>query len=277
MTSQTAELQRLDTAHYLHPFTDHAVLHRTGARVMERAQGIYMWDTQGNRFIDGLAGLGNVILRYGRDDLVNAAATQMKTLAYCPTFFHTTHPAVARLSHAVTSRLPASLNRIFFQNSGSEANETAVKIVRRYWELQGMPERQTIIAREAAYHGSTAMAASLSGIEAMHHAGGMLPLPGIARIRAPYWYRNGRDIDPDAFGMVAAGWLEEEILRLGPQNVAAFFAEPAQSAGGAICPPMTYWPEIERICRKYDVLLVVDEVVWGGLREGKLGWGANCC
>lgn len=265
----TQAWQVLDRAHYLHPFTDHAGLRQTGSRVAVRGEGVYVWDTDGNKLIDGLSGLGCVNIGYGRRELVQAAAEQMLELSYCQSFFKTTHRAAVTLAETLTAMMPPALNHVFFQSSGSEANETAVRMIRRYWDLAGQPERRVIIARELAYHGSTHMAASLSGITPMHHAGGDLPLPNVVHIQTPYFYRHGFGMDPDEFGVLAASWLEEKILEIGPDKVAAFFAEPAQSAGGAICPPMSYWPEIQRICRKYDVLLVLDEVVMGFGRTGE--------
>lgn len=264
-----AELKALDREHFLHPFTDHKAMHNSGTRVIVSARGVRVEDTDGHSTIDGLAGLGCVNIGYGRPELVQAVAEQMQRLSYCPSFFNATHPSAILLADKLASMLPEGLNRVFFQSSGSEANETAVRALRRYWTLVGKPEKRIIIARENAYHGSTHIAASLSGLEPMHKAGGDLPLPGIERINAPYQYRHGRDMDAESFGRMAAGWLEEKILEIGPENVAAFFAEPAQSAGGAICPPESYWPEVQRICRKHDVLLVVDEVVMGFGRTGK--------
>ncbi|MCX5494352.1 aminotransferase [Kaistia dalseonensis] len=264
----TAGWQALDSAHYLHPFTDHANLAKTGSRVAVRGEGVYVWDNNGDRIIDGLSGLGCVNIGYGRPELAKAVYDQMLDLSYCQSFFNTTHRSAVELADTLTSMLPEGLNHVFFQSSGSEANETAVRLIRKYWDLVGRPEKRVIIARELAYHGSTHMAASLSGITPMHYAGGDLPLPGIARINTPYQYRHGANMTADDFGVVAARWLEDKILEIGPENVAAFFAEPAQSAGGAICPPMTYWPEVQRICRKYDVLLVADEVVCGFGRTG---------
>ncbi len=261
--------QVLDRAHYLHPFTDHAGLRQTGSRVAVRGEGIYVWDTEGKRIIDGLSGLGCVNIGYGRREMVNAAAEQMLELSYCQSFFKTTHRTAVRLAETLTGMLPEHLNHVFFQSSGSEANETATRLARRYWDLEGKPGKRLFIARELAYHGSTHMAASLSGIPPMHYAGGDIPLSNVHHIRTAYQYRHGAGMDAAEFGIVAAGWLEDKILKLGADNVAAFIAEPAQSAGGALCPPETYWPEIQRICRKYDVLLIADEVVMGFGRIGK--------
>lgn len=270
---ETKLWQSIDKAHFLHPFTDHARLYASGARVAVRAEGVYVWDNDGHRIIDGLSGLGCVNIGYGRPELARVAMEQMLALSYCPSFFHTTHPSVVRLAEQLTGMLPEGLNRAFFQTSGSEANETAVRLVRKFWDLSGQSARRVLIARESAYHGSTAVAASLSGIKPMHFAGGDIPLPNIVHIRTPNIYRHGAGMDPETFGVTAAGWLEDKILEIGPDKVAAFFAEPAQSAGGAICPPMSYWPEIQRICRRYDVLLVADEVVCGFGRTGRwFGW-----
>ena len=261
--------QALDIHHYLHPFTDHAALSRRGARIVTHADGVYVWDTDGNKILDGLSGLGCVNIGYGRPELVEAAADQMQRLSFSQSFFDTSNQPAIRLAQVLIGIAPAGLEHVFFQSSGSEANETAARLVRKYWELSGKPEKRIIISRENAYHGSTMLAASLSGISQMHVAGGDLPLPNIRLIRAPYHYLNGADLSAEEFGRVAAGWLEEEILKLGAANVAAFFAEPIQGAGGAIVPPDSYWPEVQRICRQYDVLLAIDEVVSGFGRTGE--------
>jgi len=260
--------QDLDAAHYLHPFTDHKALRKSGVRVLERAEGAYTFDVDGARVLDGLSGIGCVNLGYGRTELADAAAAAMRKLSYAQSFFNTTNQPAIELAEQLVELTPPNLNHVFFQSSGSEANETAVRAVLRYWELVGQPEKRMIIARENAYHGSTMLTASLSGIPPMHHAGGPLPLEGIHHIRAPYHYLHDPDAHPDVFGLAAAGWLEDKITELGAHNVAAFFAEPLQGAGGAIIPPDSYWGEIQRICSTHDVLLVVDEVVTGFGRTG---------
>lgn len=267
---ETRQWQDLDEAHYLHPFTDHAALKSSHSRIAVRGEGVYVWDTEDHRIIDGLSGLGNVTIGYGRKELIEAATRQMTELSFCQSFFNTSHPSAILLAEKLVALTPEGLNHVFFQCSGSEANETAVRAIRRYWKLKGKPEKRMIIAREKAYHGSTQVAASLSGLPDMHEAGGDLPLDFITHVKTPYAYRNKPEgMSEEDFGELAAGWLEEKILDLGPENVAAFYAEPAQSAGGSICPPMTYWPRIQQICRKYDVLLAVDEVVMGFGRTGR--------
>ena len=267
-TLDTARWQDLDEAHFLHPFTDYLELRNEGARVVTRAEGVYVWDTDGKRIIDGLAGLGCVTIGYGRPELANAAAEQLRELSFCQSFFKTTNRAAITLARELTLLLPEGLNHVFFQSSGSEANETAIRLALRHWRLKGQPQRRVIISREAAYHGSTMMTASLSGIPPMHQAGGDLPLSNIVHIKAPHHYLNGPNLTEEKFGSVAARWLEDAILHAGADKVAAFIAEPVQGAGGAIIPPATYWPEVQRICRKYDVLLVIDEVVSGFGRTG---------
>lgn len=233
-----------------------------------RAEGIYIWDSEGRRIIDGLAGLGCVTIGYGRRELAAAAAQQMEQLSFSQSFFKTTNEPAIRLAEKLVALTPAGLNHVFYSTSGSEANETSLKLARRYWTLRGKPEKRVAIARGNAYHGSTIAMGSLSGLP---HAQGWddgPPLPGISHIGAPYWYLHGAGQSPDDFGLTAARWLEEKILALGAETVAVFFAEPMQGAGGAIIPPDTYWPEIQRICRQYDILLAVDEVVTGFGRAG---------
>ena len=269
----TSQWQRADNAHYLHPFTDYKALRAEGARVQERAQGIYVWDTDGRRIIDGLAGLGCVALGYGRVELAHVAAREMERLSFCQSFFRTSNRPAIELAERLVSLTPKHLTHVFFASSGSEANETCMKLARRYWDLMGKPEKRIFIARANAYHGSTIATGGLSGIPDIHACAGSLTLAQLEHIEAPYWYRHSNGEDAEAFGVTAAGWLEEKILAVGAEHVAAFFAEPIQGAGGAIIPPRSYWPEIQRICRKYDVLLAVDEVVSGFGRTGR--WFAS--
>jgi len=264
----TAEWQRLDTAHHLHPFTDYKALGKKGSRIITRAEGVYLWDSDGNKILDGMAGLWCVNIGYGRKELVEAGCRQLETLPFYNNFFQTTHPPAVELAALLAEVTPAGLNHVFFTNSGSEANDTMVRMARRYWDLMGKPWRHIIISRENAYHGSTMAGASLGGMAPMHAQGG-LPIPGIEHIGEPYWYKLGGELTPDEFGLKAARRLEKRINEVGPDNVAAFIAEPVQGAGGVIVPPDTYWPEITRICEKHGILLVVDEVICGFGRTGE--------
>ncbi|MEQ5801691.1 aspartate aminotransferase family protein [Halomonas sp. H10-9-1] len=270
---QTPDYQRLDRAHHLHPFTDFKALGEEGSRIIERGEGVYIIDSEGNRILDGMAGLWCVNLGYGREELVEAAAAQMRQLPYYNNFFKTTHPPAVKLAETLCRLAPGHLNRVFFTGSGSEANDTVLRMVRRYWALKGQPEKQWVIGRENAYHGSTVAGMSLGGMAPMHEQGGPC-VPGIAHVRQPYWFGEGRfgeerDRSPEAFGRECAAALEAKIRELGEENVAAFIAEPVQGAGGAIIPPASYWPAVKAVLEKYDILLVVDEVICGFGRLGE--------
>jgi putrescine aminotransferase len=265
---RTAEWQALDRRHYLHPFTDYKDLGARGSRIITRAEGIYVWDSEGNRILDGMSGLWCVNLGYGRKELVDAACEQLRELPYYNSFFQCAHPPAIELATRLAGISPARFQHVFFTGGGSEANDTVIRMVRQFWTLQGQPERQVIISRRNAYHGSTIGAASLSGMAAAHRQGG-LPIPGVEHIEQPYWFELGGGLTPAEFGRKMAGELERKIHALGADRVAAFIGEPIQGAGGAIIPPDTYWPEIQRICDAYGILLVADEVITGFGRTGE--------
>lgn len=263
----TAELQALDAAHHMHPFTSNEALATKGARVITRAEGVYLTDSDGNRILDGMAGLWCVNVGYGRTEMAEAAARQMKELPYYNTFFMTTHVPAIALAQEVTKLTPPDMNQIFFASSGSEANDTNIRLVRTYWAQKGKPNKSHIISRQNAYHGSSVGSGSLGGMAFMHAQGG-LPIPGIHHINQPDWWGEGGDMTREEFGIARAQELEATILELGEDNVAAFIAEPVQGAGGVIVPPETYWPEIQRICDEYEILLIADEVICGFGRTG---------
>ena len=264
----TREWQQSDHAHYMHPFTDHHDLGKKGARIITRAAGVYIYDSDGNKILDGMAGLWCVNLGYGRQDLIDAATRQMQELPFYNSFFQTANPPAIELSELLSQVSPPQFNMAFFTGSGSEANDTMIKLVRRYWDLVEQPSKKVIISRKNAYHGSTIAAGTMGGMEAMHKQTG-LDIPGFDHIEQPYYFGLGGDLSPKAFGLKQARLLEEKILELGAENVAAFVGEPVQGAGGVIIPPDNYWPEIQRICRKYDLLLVADEVITGFGRLGE--------
>ena len=263
----TAELQALDAAHHMHPFTADAELAEKGARVITRAKGVTITDSEGNDIIDGMAGLWCVNIGYGRNELAKVAARQMEELAFYNTFFQTTHVPAIALATRLAELAPGDLNHVFYAGSGSEANDTNIRLVRRYWEVKGKPEKTVIISRHNAYHGSTMGGASLGGMGGMHAQGG-LPIPDIVHIDQPHWYSEGGDKTPEEFGLERARQLEAKIKELGEDRVAAFIGEPIQGAGGVIVPPSTYWPEIQRVCDKYEILLIADEVITGFGRTG---------
>ncbi|SUD60424.1 putative aminotransferase [Ectopseudomonas oleovorans] len=264
----TAHWQALSQAHHLAPFSDYKQLAEKGPRIITEAKGVHLWDSEGNKILDGMAGLWCVAVGYGREELVEAAATQMRQLPFYNTFFQTAHPPVLELAHAISQLAPAGMNHVFFTGSGSEGNDTMLRLVRHYWACKGQPNKKIIIGRDNGYHGSTVAGASLGGMKFMHEQGD-LPIPGIAHIPQPYWFGEGGDMSPAAFGIWAADQLEKKILELGEDNVAAFIAEPIQGAGGVIIPPETYWPRIKEILAKYDILFVADEVICGFGRTGE--------
>jgi putrescine---pyruvate transaminase len=276
MVSETHNLtkhwQALDAAHHVHPFTDTAALNAEGVRVITTADGVYLWDSEGKKIIDGMAGLWCVQVGYGNKHLAEAGCEALRVLPYYNHFFKTTNPYTVELAAKLAQLLPDGHQHVLFAKSGSEANDTALKLIRYYWNLRGRPEKKIHISRDLAYHGVTFAAASLSGLTPMHPQWD-LPLPGFVRVPAPYWFgakaAGYGDIDPEEFGVLIARKLEDRILELGPERVASFSAEPVQGAGGVIFPPATYWPEIQNICAKYDVLLHADEVITGFGRTGE--------
>jgi len=263
-----SDWQELDKEHYLHPFTDHKDLHEKKSRIITRADGSYIYDADGTKILDGMSGLWCVNAGYGRNELVDAAADQMRELPYYNSFFQCANPPSIELAKILQEVTPSHMNRVFFTGSGSESNDTIVRMVRRYWDLMEQPERHTIISRQNAYHGSTVAAASLGGMKSMHKQGG-LPIPGIGHVDQPYWFGSDRSLSPNDFGLVAARSLEAKINELGADKVAAFIGEPVQGAGGVIIPPESYWPEVQRICDEYGVLLISDEVITGFGRLGE--------
>ncbi len=263
----TAELQALDAAHHMHPFTDGNALAKKGARVITRASGVWLTDSEGCEILDGMAGLWCVNVGYGREELAEVAARQIKQLPFYNTFFQTTHIPAIQLAKKLAELAPGDLNHVFFNGSGSDSNDTNIRMVRQYWSAKGEPERKVIISRWNGYHGSTMGAASLGGMKGMHKQGG-LPIPDIVHIDQPDWWSEGGDMSPEAFGLARAQELEAKILEIGPEKVAAFIGEPIQGAGGVIIAPETYWPEIQRIVKKYGILLIADEVICGFGRTG---------
>ena len=262
---ETKHIQALDSAHFLHPFTDFKDLNSRGARVMTKAENIYVWDSEGKKVLDAMSGLWCVNVGYGRKELADAAYSQMMELPYYNSFFQTTNVPAAQLAAKLASLAPTigdrSFKHVFYSSSGSESNDSNVRMVRRYWDLLEQPQRKIIIGRVNGYHGSTMAGASLGGMSGMH-AQGDLPLPNITHVEQPYYFENKLPGEtPEAFGVRAAGFLETKIIELGADKVAAFIAEPVQGAGGVIIPPSTYWPEIQRIVDKYGILLISDEVI----------------
>ena len=267
----TNEWQALDSAHHMAPFTDYGDLRQKGARIITHAEGHYIYDSDGNRILDGMAGLWCVNVGYGRPELVEAAATQMTKLPYYNNFFRTSNQPVAELSAKLAEITPDGLSNVFYANSGSEANDTIIRMVRHYWALEGKPEKRVIISRDFGYHGSTIMSASMGGMSGMHEQAANEP--DFAHIRPPYGFLHQGNQDEAEFAANAASWLDDKINEIGASNVAAFVAEPIQGAGGVIVPPAGYFKHIQEICRRHDILFVADEVITGFGRTGQ--WFAS--
>ena len=264
---QTGKWQAMSRDHHLAPFSDYKELHEKGPRIITQAKGVYIWDSEGHKILDGMAGLWCVAIGYGRQELADAASKQMMDLAFYNTFFQTATPPALELAKAIAEIAPEGMNHVFFTGSGSEGNDTMLRMVRHYWAVKGQPEKQVIISRINGYHGSTVAGSSLGGMSYMHEQGGVVP--GIVHIPQPYWFAEGGDQTPEAFGIWAAEQLEKKILEVGEDKVAAFIAEPIQGAGGVIIPPDSYWPKIREILAKYDILFVADEVICGFGRTGE--------
>jgi putrescine---pyruvate transaminase len=262
------ELRKLDVEHHLPAQANYAEIERLGgSRIITRAEGSTIYDGDGNALLDGMAGLWCVNVGYGRQEIVDAAAQQMQELPFYNTFFKTATPPTVMLAAKLAEKLGGKLQHVFFNASGSEANDTVMRLVRYYWSLKGEPKRTVFISRKNAYHGSTMAGASLGGMAHMHPIGG-LPIPGVEHVAQPYKFGEGFNEDEEAFGARVAQEIEDRIIKVGPENVAAFIGEVVQGAGGVIIPPKGYWKRVEAICRKYGILLVVDEVITG---FGRLG------
>jgi putrescine---pyruvate transaminase len=267
----TNDWQQADLDSYLHPFTDYKGLQKDKAKIIVRGEGCHVWDSDGNKYLDGLAGLACVNIGYGRKEIGQAVVDQINTLSYFNSFFKASNKPAIQLAEKLAEITPSGLNHVFYANSGSEANDTALRMVRQFWALEGKPEKNVIISREMAYHGSTVAAGALSGMPPMHEQAAVVD--NIEHIQCPYKFAYGRDMDEEEFGVLAAGWLQEKIMEIGADRVAAFFVEPIQGAGGAKIPPKNYFVEVQKICTENDVLLVVDEVICGFGRTGN--WFAS--
>lgn len=264
-----AELRRLDLAHHLPAQADHKLLFELGgSRIITRADGVYIHDGDGNAILDGMAGLWCVNVGYGREELAKAAYEQMLELPYYNTFFKTATPPPVKLAAKIAEKMGGALSHVFYNSSGSEANDTVFRLARHYWALKGQPQRKIFISRWNAYHGSTVAGVSLGGMRPMQ-AQGDLPIAGIEHVIQPYAFGEAFGEAPADFAARAAQAIEDKILEVGPENVAAFIGEPVQGAGGVIIPPDGYWPLVEAICRKYGILLVCDEVICGFGRLGE--------
>ena len=268
MTTTVTPAAQSDRDHHLHPYTELRTLERDGPLVIVRGEGVQVFDEQGKGYIEGMAGLWCAALGFSETRLADAASRQMHTLPYYHSFSGKVPGPVATLVREMIRWAPVPMARVLFANSGSESNDTAFKLVRYFNNALGRPQKKKIIARNKAYHGVTAAAASMSGLAVMQRDFD-LPLPGIVRVGCPHYYQFALPGETqEQFVDRLARELEDTILREGPDTVAAFIAEPVQAAGGVLIPPAGYFARVQEILRRYDVLLLADEVVTG---FGRLG------
>jgi 4-aminobutyrate--pyruvate transaminase len=268
-TLDTAALVKLDIDHMLHPVTNlhqHAL---TGPLVLERGSGSRIWDTDGKEYIDGFAGLWNVNVGHGRSVLAEAARQQIETLAFAPTFFGLATPPAIQLAAKMAQLYPGPVNHFNFTSGGAESNETAIKIARYFWSIQGKPEKTTILSRLQGYHGIAMGSLSATGIPAYWQHFGPRPA-GFIHLTAPYAYRNAGELDEAGFVDALVRELEETIEREGAHTIAALIGEPVQGAGGVIVPPEQYWGRVKQVLDRHDILLIADEVITGFGRTGTL-------
>ncbi|MEK9625755.1 MAG: aminotransferase [Gammaproteobacteria bacterium] len=263
----TEELWRKDRDHNIHPWTNFASFKNEGSLVMSHSEGPYVYDSDGNQFIDGIGGLWCVNIGYGRDEMAEAIADQVRQIPYYSTFNHLTTPPAATLAAKLAELAPGSLNHVFFGTGGSMANDTAVRIIHFYFNRLGKKNKKKIIARTDGYHGSTYLAMSMTGVTFDHQGFDLAP-DLVHHIPAPNCYRRPEGMTEEEFCDAKVADLENKILELGPENVACFIAEPIMGAGGVIVPPKGYHRKTREVCDKYEVLYISDEVVTG---FGRLG------
>jgi 4-aminobutyrate--pyruvate transaminase len=263
-------LHARDIAYHIHPYTNMRKHERTGPIVIERGEGIYVYDDQGREYIEALAGLWSVGVGFGEKRLVEAAARQMAKLPYYHTFSHKSHQPAIELAEKLVKMSPAGLDHVFFTNSGSEANDTVIKFVWYYNNALGREKKKKFIARNGGYHGITIASGSLTGLQ-VNQRGFDLPLPFVTHVTCPHFYRFAEPGETEeTFADRLAAELEATILAEGPETVAAFIGEPVIGAGGVLVPPRTYWEKVQAVCRRHDVLVVADEVINGFGRVGTL-------
>ena len=272
MLEQSNELTAWDRDHFFHPST-HMGMHARGEtpnRVMAGGEGVTIWDTSGRKSLDAFAGLYCVNVGYGRQKIADAIAAQAKSLAYYHAYVGHGTDASIRLSKMIIDRAPKGMSRVYYGLSGSDANETNIKLIWYYNNVLGRPEKKKIISRWRGYHGSGVMTGSLTGLAGFHNAFD-LPRAPILHTEAPYYYRReDRSLSEEQFAQYCADQLEKLILAQGPETIAAFIGEPVLGTGGIVPPPKTYWQKIQAVLKKYDILLVADEVVTGFGRLGSM-------
>ena len=260
-------LWRKDRDHNIHPWTDFATFKDEGSEIMAEAEGVYVYNAKGDRYIDGIGGLWCVNIGYGRDEMAQAIADQVRSIPYYSTFTHLTTPPAAELAAKLATLTPATINHVFYGTGGSMANDTAIRIIHFYFNRLGKPNKKKIISRDDAYHGSTYLAMTMTGVKS-NHVGFDLAPDLVHHIPVPHPYRRPDGMSVEEFCDEKVADLENKILDLGPENVACFIAEPIMGGGGVIVPPPGYHARTKAVCEKYEVLYISDEVVTGFGRIG---------
>ncbi|NIS69938.1 MAG: aminotransferase [Proteobacteria bacterium] len=265
----TQELWRRDLEHCIHPWTDFSTFKEEGSLIMAESDGAYVVDSDGRRYLDGIGGLWCINIGYGREEMAEAIAEQIRQIPYFSTFTHLITPPAATLAAKLADLAPGPLNHVFFGTGGSMANETAVRVIHFYFNRLGKKNKKQIIARTDGYHGSTYLTMSMTGV-AFDHIGFDIIKDSIHHIPAPNVYRRPDGMTVEEFCDQKVADLENKILELGPENVACFIAEPIMGAGGVIVPPPGYHRRTKEVCKKYGVLYISDEVVTAFGRLGEM-------
>jgi len=270
MVTQPNSIEAKDIQYHFHSNTNARRHEEIGPLVIEKGEGIYVEDNSGKRYIEGLAGLWSVAVGFGEKRLVEAAHQQMSKLPYSHTFSHRSHAPVIELAEKLIGMAPVPMSKVYFTNSGSEANDSIIKTLWYRAQAMGQPQRTKIIGRKRGYHGVTVAACSATGLPVNHNSFN-LPLPGFFHLTCPLYYREAKEGERvDEFVKRLAQELEDLILAEGPETIAAFIGEPVMGAGGVIVPPQGYWQAIQAVLKKYDILLIADEVICGFGRTGKM-------
>jgi len=274
MTLAPNSAEARDIAYHFHAYTNPVTHAEQGPQIMERGDGVFVFDNHGKRYVEAMAGLWSVAVGFGEDRLIRAAEAQMRALPYYHNFAHRSHGPAIDLAEKLVAMAPVPMSKVFFTNSGSEANDTVMKLIWYRSNALGQPEKKKLISRQRGYHGVTIASASLTGLPNNHRSFD-LPISRVLHTTCPHYWKEGRDGESEEdFATRCADELDALIRAEGPDTIAAFFAEPVMGAGGVVVPPATYWEKIQKVLRRYDILLVADEVICGFGRTGNM-WGCQ--
>ncbi|MCR9114174.1 MAG: aminotransferase, partial [Rhodobacteraceae bacterium] len=259
-----------DIAYHFHAYTNARAHEQNGPMIMDRGEGVHVFDSQGNRYIEGMSGLWSVAVGFNEKRLIDAATAQMQKLPYYHNFAHRSHGPAIDLAEKLIEMAPVPMSKVFFTNSGSEANDTILKMLWYRSNALGLPEKKKVISRIRGYHGVTIASASMTGLP-YNHKSFDLPIEGVLHTTCPHYWREGQEGESEEeFATRCAEDLDAMIRSEGPETIAAFIAEPVMGAGGVVVPPATYWEKIQAVLGKYDILLIADEVICGFGRTGKM-------